>query len=325
MAETAIATVATAVSKQEIISLAETARDYADAGMAANTRRAYRSDFADFASWCSSVGACPLPADAATLALYLTARAPFLAVSTLERRLAAIRAAHLAEELTPPASAKLAQVWSGIRRTHGRPPKKKRGLKTDDLKRVLRRLPGGLPGLRDRALLLLGFAGALRREELAAASLDADAEIRLQFVSEGIEIHVGRAKGDQVGRGRIIAIPYGRSHCPVGAVRDWLEASNTLAGPVFRAIDRHGHVAAAALTGKSVARVVKLSCQAVGLPPADFAGHSLRRGMITSAADGGAAPEQLMRHARHAKFDTTAGYIEEADRFRKSAAGRVGL
>ncbi len=318
-----------AAARQEITSLAVTARDYAEAGKAVNTRRAYRSDFADFASWCASVEACPLPAAADTVALYLTARAPLLAASTLARRLAAIRAAHQAQDppMPPPASPRLTAIWSGIRRTHGRPPAKKRGLQTEDLKRVLKKLRPGLAGARDRALLLVGFAGALRREELAWVSLDGPGAHRLLFVAEGIEIHVGRSKGDQLGKGTVVAIPYGRSGatCPVTAVRLWLDQAGISSGPVFRRVDRHGRVGSDAISGKAVARIVKLACARADLPPADFAGHSLRRGMITSAARGGAAPEVLMRHARHARFDTTLGYIEEANRFRNSAVGKTGL
>ena len=179
------------VGRNKIISLAERARDYADASMAANTRRAYGSDFADFAGWCASVGAASLPATAATVALYLTARAPQLAASTLARRLAAIRAAHVAQDELPPSSAALSKVWAGIRRSHGRPPRKKRGLGTEDLQKVIKRLPSGLAGVRDKAILLVGFAGALRRSELAALAIGPDAEIRAVFVSDGLELHIG--------------------------------------------------------------------------------------------------------------------------------------
>jgi integrase len=327
LADNAIVPVAT-LGRTEIISLAETARGYADAGMAANTRRAYESDFADFASWCASVGACPLPAEAAHVALYLTARAPTLAVSTLARRLAAIRAAHKAEDLTPPASGALDQVWAGIRRTHGRPPARKRGLLTDDLKKVLKRLPPGLAGARDRALLLVGFAGALRRCELAALNLQpgaADSTVTAVFVADGLELHIARAKGDQEGRGAVVAVPYGKQICPVAALQAWLRVAKITSGPVFRGIDRHGRLAATSIGGRAAAEIIKRACQRAGFDPDHFGGHSLRRGLITSAARGGAAGEVLMRHARHAKFETTLGYIEEAQRFQKNAAGKAGL
>ncbi len=304
----------------QITSLAEAAADYADGAMAANTRRAYESDFADFASWCASVDAVPLPAAAALIALYLTARAPTHAVSTLARRLAAINAAHDREGLPRPRGAVLTDTWTGIRRKHGRPPLKKRGLLTDDLVKVARKLPDTLAGKRDRAVLALGFAAALRRSELAVLSLDAVAPVRAVFVANGLEIHIAKSKGDQLGKGAVVAVPFGKRLCPVGALRDWLAAAGIRNGPVWRSIDRHGRMSETPIGGKAVAGIVKRAVAGTSLNPDDFAGHSLRRGLITSAAHGGASPEVLMRHARHARFDTTREYIEEADRFRNNAA-----
>lgn len=330
MAGTAIATVADA-GRDHLIHLAEAARDYAEAGVAANTARAYGSDWADFTSWCASVGAGPLPASAATVAMYLTARADTLAVSTLARRLAAIAAAHRENDEPVPASSRLSKVWAGIRRTHGRPPAKKRALRTDDLIRVVKALPANVAGSRDRAILLLGFASALRREELASLQLAgpgvSPAAVTVSFVDHGVEICVGRAKGDQEGHGETLAVPFGRkaASCPVGALRAWLKVSAIAAGPVFRPVDRHGRIATRAMSGKAVADVVKRAAERFGLDPEGFAGHSLRRGLITSAAAGGASPEALMKHARHARFETTRGYIEDADRMKNSAAGKAGL
>jgi integrase len=173
----------------------------------------------------------------------------------------------------------------------------------------------------------VGFAGALRRSELAAMTLDgADAgDVWARFVSGGLEVHLDRSKGDQIGSGAIVAIPYGRKLCPVSALQAWLSAASITSGPVFRAIDRHGRIATTAITDKTVANVVKSACARVGLDPAVFGGHSLRSGLLTSAAEKGAAPEVLQAHARHAKFDTTSGYIQAGDRFRRNAAGKVGL
>lgn len=328
MTDQAIAPIAT-VGRTEIISLAEEARDYAAMAMAANTRRAYAADWRSFSSWCASVDQTALPAAAATLALYLTARAPKLTVTTLARHLAAIRAAHKLAGHAVPSSPELDLVWNGIKRQHGRPPRKKRGLVTDDLKKVVKRLPDSLAGKRDRALLLVGFAGALRRSELAPLALQAGAAdpavVRCEFVSEGLEIHIARAKGDQLGTGAVVAIPFGKSICPVAALRAWLQAAGITAGPVWRSIDRHGRLLETAIGEKAVARIIKRACQRAGFDPDGFAGHSLRRGLITSAARGGASPEMLMRQARHKRFDTTMAYIEEADRFRKNAAGKAGL
>lgn len=312
---------------QSLPQLAEAARDYADAGMAVGTRRTYGSAWRSFTSWCASARCTPLPAEAASVALYLTARAPTLAVATLARHLAAIAAFHQAAGLPPPAHPDLDRVWAGIKRTHGRPPRKKRALVVEDLRRVLAKLPDTRTGIRDRALLLLGFAGALRRSELAQLTLEGPeaGDVWVRFVSGGLEIHLDRAKGDQLGKGAIVAVPYGRKLCPVAALQAWLAAAEIRGGPVFRAIDRHGRMSDRAIADKTVANVVKAACKSLGLDPAAFAGHSLRSGLITSASEKDAAPEILQRHARHAKFDTTAGYIQSADRFRRNAAGKVGL
>jgi integrase len=312
--------------------LAETARGYAQAGIAVNTRRAYGADWRDFTSWCASVGASPLPAEAATIALYLTARASELAASSLARRLAAIRRAHRAADLPTPESEALRAVWSGIQRTHGRPPRKKRALVTDDLRRVVRKCPDTLAGARDRAVLLLGFAAALRRCELAAIVLPGVkndpnlGQIRLVFVAGGLQIEIDRSKADQLGEGAVVGVPYGKTRlCPVSAVLAWLAAAKIQRGPVFRAIDRHGRLSDRAIGAASIAAIVKAAAERAGLDPSMFAGHSLRAGLATSAAGADVAADDIMRQTRHAKFDTLRGYIREADRFKRNAASKVGL
>lgn len=317
-----------AANSSSLPQLVEAARGYADAGMAVGTRRTYGSAWRSFTSWCASVDSEPLPAEAAVVALYLTARAPNLAASTLALHIAAISAAHVASGLSPPDRHLIKAVMAGIRRTHGRPARKKRALVVEDLRRVMAKIPTtSRAGLRDRALLLVGFAGALRREELAALTLPgADAgDLVVSFERAGMKIHVGRSKGDQLGEGRTIAIPHGRKLCPVSALQAWLDAAAIASGSIFRAIDRHNRVSADAMTGKAVANVVKSRCEAAGFDPAAFAGHSLRSGLLTSAAEKGAAPDVLQRHARHRKFETTAGYIQAADLFSRNAVSKVGL
>jgi len=313
------------VGRTDLIQLGESLRTYAEAGVSAGTRRSYESSWRTFASWCASVGVEPLSAEAKHLALYVTARAPHSAVATLARDLAAIAWAFRAAGISPPAHPDLDRVMAGIRRTHGRPPRKKRALVLEDLKRVLAKLPSTRAGIRDRALLLVGFAGALRRSELAALSLPGPGatDVVAQFVGGGLEIHVARAKGDQEGRGAIVAIPYGKRICAVAALQAWLDAAEIRSGPVFRAVDRHGRVGAVAISDRAIADVVKAAAKRVGLDPAMFAGHSLRSGLLTSAAEKGAAPDVLQGHARHSKFDTTRGYIQAGDRFKRNAAGKV--
>lgn len=320
--------------RAQLPQLAEAVRVYADAGIAAGTRRSYGSSWRQFTSWCASVGVEPLPAEARDIALYLTARAPNLAVATLARHIAAIAAAHRAAGFAPPNHPDLAAVMAGIRRTHGRPARKKRALVVEDLRKVVAKLPATRIGIRDRALLLVGFAGALRRSELVALALpnrasdDADSGrqvVTAEFSAGGLEIHIARSKGDQEGRGAVVAIPYGKRMCPVAALQAWLAEAKITTGPVFRAVDRHGRISHRAISDRAAADVVKRACQRAGYDPAAFSGHSLRRGLITSAARKGAAPDLLRSHARHAKVETTMGYVEEAERFTRNAAGVVGL
>ena len=172
------------------LALVERARDYAAAGMAGNTQRAYRADWADFTAWCDETGLQALPAAASTLSLYLTDRAGLVAVATLARRMAAIRAAHRQAGEAVPASFALEQVWSGIRRAHGRPARPKRAMLLADVRLAVQAAPDTLAGLRDRAIILVGFAGALRRSELVAIELEGEdaGPVRVRFVAGGAEI-----------------------------------------------------------------------------------------------------------------------------------------
>ena len=322
---------APAAAGPEVDRLAAAAAAYAGAASAPNTRRAYKSDWRDFAAWCASHQVQSLPAEGRTVAYYLIARAEAgLRVSSLERRIAAIRTAHKVADHPIPDDAELRAVWSGIRRTHGRPPDQKRALITEDLRRMVARLPAGLAGLRDKAILLVGFAGALRRSELASLELASGKSLRrgarVAFVAGGVEISIDASKGDQEGRGVVIAIPKGRTRlCPVDALAAWLQAAGISEGPIFRAIDRHGRIAPRAITDKTVADVVKRSARRARIDPASVGGHSLRSGLVTQAIMNEVAAPVIMKQTRHANLETMNTYIRMAERFTKNAAGNVGL
>jgi len=321
---------APAAAGPEVSRLAAAAAAYAGADMASNTRRAYDSDWRDFAAWCDGHGAHPLPASADVVALYLTDRADRLAVSSLERRLAAIRACHKRHDLAAPRGARLDAVWAGIRRTNGRPPRQKRAILTADLKRIVRRLPADPSGVRDKALLLLGFAGALRRSELVALEIDNGAGIRgmlrVVFVADGLEIHIGRSKADQEGRGAVLGVPKGKTAlCPVAALQAWLLLAGIRNGAIFRAIDRHGRIGAVAMSDRGAAEAIKRACKRVKIDPASIGGHSLRAGLVTQAIKDDVAVPLIMKQTRHASVETLNGYVRQAERFSKNAAGMVGL
>lgn len=175
--------------------------------------------------------------------------------------------------------------------------------------------PDGCPSsLRDRALFLLGFAGAFRRSELVALDV-AD----IEEVPEGLRVTIRRGKTDQEGHGSVVAIIRGEVACPVSALQEWLQAAGITEGPVFRAIRRGGHIRAERLTDRSVANIVKTHAERVGLDPTLFSGHSLRSGFLTSAAKRGASLFKMMATSRHRSVDTLAGYARDQELFKDHA------
>jgi integrase len=174
----------------------------------------------------------------------------------------------------------------------------------------------GLNGPRDRALVLLGFAAALRRSELVALNVD-----DLERVKEGVIVHVRRSKTDQKGEGRKIAVPYGRSSaCPVKAVENWLKHAHISEGPLFRSVARSGRVMSARLTAQSVALILKKYAQSAGLDASEIAGHSLRAGLVTSAAQAKVPVHKIQGQSGHASLNMLARYIRDADLFVDNAA-----
>lgn len=320
----------TAIVPQETASLATPeaidaqVKGYIQNARAANTVKAYRKDWADFVAWCAAYGVAALPATAETVARYLTARAATVKVSTLQRRLSAISQAHEAARYNPFSVRQepLKSVWAGIRRVHGVAQHGKAPIVTADIRAMVDQLPESLLGLRDRALLLIGFAGAFRRSELVSLTRD---DIRI--TSEGLTVYLRRSKTDQEGQGRSVGVPYGshRETCPVRSLQAWLEASGITEGPLFRSINRHGQMQAGALSDKAVALVVKRWADAAGLDPSQYAGHSLRAGLATAAAQAGVAERVIMVQTGHKSTDMVRRYIREGSLFRENAAAEVGL
>ena len=206
--------------------VAQRARDYAQAAKAANTRRAYRADWRDFTAWCEGHGRTALPAAPETVALYLTDLAGRRKTSTLQRRLSSIAQAHQlaghAAHDAPTRHATVRAVWAGIRRAKGTAQAGKAPVLTADVRAMVASLPDTLLGLRDRALLLLGFAGAFRRSELVGLDVG-----DLEAGRAGLVVTLRRSKTDQEGAGRKLGVPYGAhpDTCPVRAVQEWLDAS----------------------------------------------------------------------------------------------------
>ena len=217
-------------------------------------------------------------------------------------------------------------VWAGIRRTHGTAQEGKAPALVDDVRAMVtamaprRGRSWRLLELRDRALLLVGFAGAFRRSELVGLDVE-----DLAFSRAGVAVHLRRSKTDQEGQGRKIGIPRGQiDTCPMAALQAWLRASGIEAGPLFRGVTRHGHLQGR-LSGYAVALVVKRRAAAIGLNQERFAGHSLRAGLATSAAAAGASERAIMAQTGHRSVLMVRRYIRDGELFRDNAAAAVGL
>jgi site-specific recombinase XerD len=306
-----------------IVSLDEAldaAAGYAKASRAAATWRAYESDWKVFQRWCEAVDCVPLPATPHTVALFLAAEATLgRAPPTLGRRLAAIRLMHVGARLASPHDAiEVDEVLRGIRRTFKRPSAQKSPAVDEEIKRMVDAVePQTLRGLRDRALLLLGFAGAFRRSELVA--LDAD---HLTQRDEGLSVLIASSKTDQEGLGQVVAIPRvsGSSYCPVRAVLDWMIVAGIQSGPVFRRLYRGDAVGKTRLSPQSVALIIKDLAGKVGLDPTRYAGHSLRSGFLTSAAKNRASIFKMADQSRHKSLDVLRAYVRNEERFEDHAA-----
>lgn len=307
----------------ELAKLAQEARDYLTRATAANTRRARASDAKVFATWCADHARLALPATPETLLLFLTAMAKTRKVSTLERYLATLSQLHeAAGHESPTRSLVVRKLWRGIKNTHGTAPAARLPVLTEDLRALLAALPETRLGLRDRALLLVGFTAALRRSELVALDFE-----DLAFSAEGLTLTLRRSKTDQEGAGRPVALPCGRSSgtCPVTAMRVWLEASGISLGPIFRPFNRHDQILEPRLTAHAVARVVKRSAVAAGLDPAKLSGHSLRSGFATSCAAAGVGEREIMRQTGHKSLQILRRYIRDGELFRDNPVARLGL
>jgi site-specific recombinase XerD len=295
----------------------DAARDFALAEKSAATRRAYSSDFAVFTAWCHTRDAEPMPASPETVTAVLAAQATAGAgASTISRKAAAIRYAHrLAGRALPTDTEAVKIVMRGIRRTIGTAPDQKAAATADRIADMIAGMPADtLAGKRDRALLLLGFAGAFRRSELVALTVADLIEV------EGVlRITIRRSKTDQESEGHEIAIPAGGKLRPVKAVQACLDAAGITEGAVFRPIAMGGRLLAGALTAQSVALVIKAPAKRAGLDPAEYAGHSLRAGFLTTAAEHGANVFKMMEVSRHRSVDTLRGYVRRADLFRDHA------
>ena len=312
-----------ALAQIELDHAMATAKRYAQKSRSEATWRAYRNDWRQFEAWSASVGLASLPAEPDTVAMFVAQQADQgLNPSTLTRRLAAIRLVHLgAGHASPHNALKVTEVMRGIRRNWGQPPRKKAAAVDEDIKRMADSVePETRKGLRDRALLLFGFAGAFRRSELVALNT-----WNLETRDEGLKVTIEQSKTDQEAQGQTIAIlkrsdsPY----CPVTAVNDWLTVADIERGALFRRMYRGDTVGDQRLTAQSVALVIKDLAYRVGLNPADYAGHSLRSGFLTSAARNRASVFKMADQSRHKSLDVLREYVRSEDLFENHAGNQL--
>ena len=281
-------------------------RKYVDAALADNTLRAYRADLKHFMAWGGVI-----PSSPAQVAMYIAHHATILASTTLTRRLVAIAQAHVAQGFESPTTSELVRsTLQGVRRSRNSAVRQVAPLQKAHVLQMVRGLHG-LRGLRDTALLLIGFASALRRSELV--SLDVE---DVRFSDEGTIIRLRRSKTDQESRGREIAIPRVRGrYCPTRVVQAWLEAADIQSGALFRRVNRYDQVQVQRLTAQSVALIVKGRAAAAGLDPAVLAGHSLRAGFVTNAARRGASLASIREQTGHTSDAMLQRYIRKGALF----------
>jgi len=336
--------VTTVIDEHEFLAnlavVSKLAQDYAKNSRSKSTVKSYSSDWRDFDSWCQAKKLTAMPADPHSVACYLADRASQsftdpkgnqqlpLKTSTLARRLSAISQAHQVAGVDfnrrHPA---IQETWKGIRNTHGAAQKGKEPILIDDLRRMvdsIQTVKGDedrLIGFRDKALLLLGFAGAFRRSELVSLQVE-----DLKLVRDGYIVKLRRSKTDQQGEGREIAIPYGSNlcTCPVRALQDWVSVAHLQSGPLFVPINRHGQKALNAMTSHAVAVIIKKHAPNKEMAT-ELSGHSLRAGFATTAAMAGVQEYAIMKQTGHKRSDTLKKYIRARDLWKDNAASKVGL
>ncbi len=303
------------------VDLVEKAKEYARASKASATLKTYQSIWRCFTSWCSARGLASFPATPDVIVAYIVDHADRLRPQTIKKHLAAISQAHkIAGFPSPVQTEPVRLVMAGLRRTKGTSSSPKKALRTEHIKKMIAAVPVGVVGLRDKAIVLMGFVGGMRRSEIVGLDV-AD----VAFEPEGIVVTIKRSKRDQEGKGRQVAVPRGRhdATCPVRALRAWLDTAGISDGPIFVRLDPGA--ARDRLNGRAVAHVVQRAARRGGFDPEMFSGHSLRRGFCTEAARAGASEREIARTTGHASMQVLRGYIEAGTIFEGCAGKALDL
>lgn len=333
-------TIGEAIEGFESMKYKEEAEFYQANRLSKNTLKAYKNDLKMFEDWCKENNRTVLPASVGTMmdyVIYISGKhrvfdkkkeewvdREALSWSSIERKVAAINFIHMEMEYPLPTShRKFKNTMEGIRRELGVRKKRKKPLMVDSLLEIVNGLDESMKGIRDKALLLLGWAGGMRRSEIV--SLDVE---DIEFTRYGMKVLLKRSKTDQDGKGQEIIIQWGINEqtCPVLAVQKWLEVSGIEAGAVFVAVAKGGKLKKdVRLMDRAVSQVVKKNVEKLGLDPKDFGGHSLRAGVITQAKRDGKEDHDIMKHSRHKTYDVYRQYIREDDLVKNNITRGIGL
>lgn len=302
----------------ELVEMYEEAKRYAEHSKSENTKIAYKSDWRQFTLFCGKHGLVVVPTEPQTLVMYISHMAARdKKVSTIERALVAISQHHqLKGYESPTKNAVVREVIKGLRRKHGTAQKQVAPVDVSRLKKMVDALPGNMIAVRDKCLLLIGFSAALRRSEIVGINIQ-----DIQQVPEGLVLRLSKSKTDQEGAGRRLGIPFASNekYCPVRSYKQWTKVAGINNGPVFRGIDRHGNVSSKRLTGRAVANIIKRTATLAGMDATMFSGHSLRAGLITSAAKANVPERVLMATSRHTSQTMLRKYVREANIFEDAA------
>ena len=293
-----------------------------------NTIRAYKSDFNDFGLFCAKNGFKPLPSEPKIVSLYLThLSTKDVKMSTLKRRLVSIGVIHrLKGHYLDTKHPSIIENIMGIKRRKGSLQKGKKPILINHLREIIKVIDEQekelIKKLRDRSIILIGFSGGFRRNEIV--SLDYD---DLDFVTEGLKINLKRSKTDQYGEGSIKGLPYfdNSKYCPVVTIKNWIETSKINSGPLFRRFTKGSNLSKNRLTDQSVALIIKDYLQLAGIDSKNYSGHSLRSGFATTAAESGAEERTIMAMTGHKSPEMVRRYIKEANLFKNNALNKIKI
>ena len=293
-----------------------------------NTIRAYKSDFKDFSLFCVKNGFKSLPTDPKIISLYLTHLSSREAkMSTLKRRLVSIGVIHkLKGHYLDTKHPAIIENIMGIKRRKGSVQKGKKPLLINSLRVIINVIDEQnkeeIKKLRDRSIILIGFSGGFRRNEIVSLNYD-----DLDFVAEGLKISIRRSKTDQFGEGSIKALPYFDSsqYCPVASIKKWIEIANISSGPLFRRFSKGSKLTDNRLTDQTVALLIKEYLVLAGIDSKNYSGHSLRSGFATSAAESGVEERSIMAMTGHKSTEMVRRYIKEANLFKNNALNKIKI